>query len=279
MSIQYASLSNTAQRRTLRSQRRPWYASAAQSFVGLASFVNVATASSSSSKGAWAQVFSSTAANVTHLYLSNLGANWASNDGSMLLDIGVGASGSETAILSNIAIGGCSYPIAIPVAIPSGSRVAARVQGLRTSYSQFINFAAYSTADYSRLPTSIDAIGVNASTLKGVALSGSSGTYTEITSSTSKDYEQFLIVPSCNSTTNGSLGGTLTLAYGAAGSEVDVGSIGIVSNSGQNSISPASGTATLLGGRFAPAGTRLSIKHNLSSTAGYAVSLIGIPYA
>jgi hypothetical protein len=279
MSIRYASLSNTAQQRTLRAQRRQlWYANAGNTFVGLASFVNVATASSSSSKGAWAQVFSSTAANITHIYISNLTTNWASNDGSMLLDIGIGASGSETAIMSNVALGGYASALSFPIAIPAGSRVAARVQGLRTSYSQYINFAASATSDYSRFPSSIDAIGVNTSTLKGVALSGASGTYTEITSATAKDYEQFVIIPSCNSTTNGGLNGTLTLAYGSAGSEVDVGSVGIASNTSQNNVS-LSNTVSVLNGRFAPAGTRLSIKHNLSSTSGYAVSLIGIPYA
>lgn len=280
MSINYASLSNTAESRTLRSrQRKPWYTSAGNTAVALSSFLNVATASTSTAKGAWAQVFSSLPSNMTHLYVSNITANWAGNDGSMLFDIGTGAAGSETVILGDLPIGGNNSAIFFPIAIPAGTRVAVRVQGLRTSYSQFVNFSAYRTSDFSFSPRAMDVIGVNTSTLKGVALGGASGSYTEITASTSKDFAQFLIMPSCNSTTNANLSGTLTLAYGAAGSEVDVGSIFVTSSSSTNRIIVDHSLPLFLSGRFCPAGTRLSIKHNFSSTTGYAVSLIGIPYA
>ena len=109
-------------------------------------------------------------------------------------------------------------------------------------------------------------------------MSGSSGTYVQITASTAADYQAVIIVPSISATssqTNSAV--TFTLATGAAGSEVDVGQCVAVFDGGVGV-----GNVILPGycGGFIPAGTRLSVKHNISSSPGsYDICLIGVPYA
>ena len=107
-------------------------------------------------------------------------------------------------------------------------------------------------------------------------MSGASGTYVEIVASTSRAYRAVVLVPNVSSNTVASINVTYTVATGAAGSEVDLGSRiflyidaeFMVPNTSNDSLIPAN----------IPAGTRLSVKHNIvSNPVGYGVTLIGIP--
>ncbi len=102
-------------------------------------------------KGAWAQIAASTAADLCGLMIAVDGAGISSATANatveMLLDIGVGAAGSEQVIVSNLQLmqqqlsGGAnsawpSFSPLIPVQVPAGSRLAARCQSTSNTATQ-----------------------------------------------------------------------------------------------------------------------------------------------
>jgi hypothetical protein len=247
--------------------------------TGIASYLAVTSGSTAHTAGSWVQASSSLASNAGLLCINFGNINSNSVDSSAMLDVATGASGAESVIVPTIAIGGSSNNIAyIPVSIPAGSRVAVRVRGARTSVTFYPQVWFFQTGDFATTPRTLDILGVDTSTSKGTAMSGASGSYAQITSSTSKDYQQIVMVASSATSTGASASVTYTLAYGAAGSEVDQGSI-FASYSG-NSVSINSGLPLpLASGSPVPAGTRLSVKHNIASNPQlYSVCLLGVPY-
>lgn len=98
-------------------------------------YVNVVSSGSAHVKGNWAEVFASTPIDAKYLFLRGNGTNASGAASPFLLDVAIGASGSETIILNNLDVGftASNATWLIPVQIPAGTRVAARMQGARTS--------------------------------------------------------------------------------------------------------------------------------------------------
>lgn len=242
--------------------------------------------------GAWVQYIASNAIAATDtisaLHIQGTGNNQANTaDNSMLLDIATGASGAEVLIAEGIAVGGLQNSsgfgpyFTLPIRIPGATRVACRVRAATGSRVLTMTQLWASRNPFAdRLPASVDVLGTNSATSTGTAMSGGSGTWTQIVSSTSKDYQALLVVPSgpfSGATTTASW--RLDLGAGAAGAEVPLayyrgtitstGAVGMFINSG----------ATLLAGGFFPAGTRIAVRHDLAANPErLCACVIGVPY-
>lgn len=258
----------------------------------------VTASATANTPGAWQQVITSSAISssetICSLAIQAIGNNQQVNtDNSMLLDIGKGAAGSETIVASNIAIGGLNNGtgqgpfVILPVRIEGATRVAFRVRAavgsrVMTLTSLLTSGQAASSSIASRLPTSLDTIGTSTSTSAGTAMSGSSGTWVQITSATSVDYQALVLVPSGPFSTSGLSGNTtyqLTLGIGPSGSEVELAyAAGFYGTYGQMFPYPLSAASAIYGG-FIPAGTRIAVKHNIASNPqNLCACVIGVPY-
>lgn len=243
--------------------------------------VTITASATAHTKGSWSQIISSTTAQTTMIVFAVTSVNVSTADSATLLDIGVGASGSETVIVPNIAIGGASTAVfRIPVKVASGSRIAARIQGVRASQTATINardFQCVNAGDASLIPTSVDVLGASTATSTGTAMSGASGTWVEIVSSTSQPYIAFVIAPSTSDTDTASQGDAVyEIGVGAAGSEVRFGEINFAFGASENFSVPPLRVNTF--GREVPSGSRLAIRHNIAANPGkYDACIIATP--
>jgi hypothetical protein len=234
-------------------------------------------------KCSWLQLFSSTSAdcNLLDIFLQGLSA--VATDCATVLDIGIGASGSETVVAGDIAVGGIgTFSLRLPISIPSGTRIAARIAGVRgSSQGCSLNTAGiYNVASSASLiPSSVDVLGVDTATSTGTAMSGASGTWVEIVASTSQDYIALSIIPSLTDTDTPNIAEhRLTVGVGAAGSEVEIGELlcNVTSNESINN-RPATAPINMFG-REIPAGSRLAIKHNIAANPSkYDACIIAVP--
>lgn len=276
MSTRYASLGTGLRRSPKTSVIQPWFRRAQISYVA-ANVANVAYGTTAHTKGAWTQVHSSTPSRSNWL-LFNCASNTAASG---LADIGVGAAGSETAIVSNLAFGSWqNNPFILPVAIPSGARVSVRIQGTNTSptTSACGIYLAVSDNDYALTPASLQTIGIDTTTSSGTAMSGASGTWVQLTASTASDYQTVILFTSGGGGV-GTVRPTFTLGAGAAGGEVALCALrqlysGITGNAdGQSPRGVIAWSGPI------PAGSRLAVKHDLASNpGGYYAALYGVPY-
>jgi hypothetical protein len=256
-----------------------WFEDGAQQVVtprGLS--VNTTASASAHTKGAWSQLISSTNSDASAIWLFVNNATSAT-DTAALLDVGTGASGSETSVISNIAIGSANqWRVLLPLKIPSGTRIAARVQSVVSSRVASIGVQPINVGDYATAPTSLDVIGSDTATSKGTSFSGASGTWVQGIASTSQAYRGVALIVSGHDANFGNQSGVLfTVGVGASGSEVEFGDmyLGLINN---ETISTELGTGTQLFGRSIPAGSRLAVKHTITADPSkYGFTLIGIP--
>ena len=259
-----------------------WFEDDDYTVLNQSSNVTVTANSSAHTKGAWAELISSSSANASLLYVRVTGVSASATETSTLLDIGVGASGSESAILSNVAVGGAAsagntgvFYFFVPIQIASGSRVSARIQSVVTGgKTAEILVRLIDTGDYATAPTSVDVIGADTATSRGTTFA-SANTYVQLTSATSRAYRALVLIPSL-----AGAGITLglfnyTVAKGASGSETEL-------QTATSAISNAEFITTadnLLIVSPIASGTRLAVKVStgMSNPAQYASCLIGIP--
>jgi hypothetical protein len=262
-----------------------WYEDGAINIVDISAFVTVTANSTAHTKGSWAQIIASTSQDASLLYINVDSINTSATNTATLVDIATGASGSETAILSNVAVGSAAgvvgssgLVIATPFKIPSGTRISARIQsvvsGGKTGRVQVITINA---GDYATAPTSVDCIGGDTATSQGVSFSGGSGTWVEGVASTSRAYKAVCLIVSCHTDdAENLLVRTYEVGVGAASSEVSFGSARFNITNGEQAglVTPYACTF----GRNIPAGSRLAVKHPIASNSSrYGFTLIGIP--
>jgi len=287
MSVRYATTSLASLGRGPKSSATaPWFRRRAASVGTTYPSVTISVGATAHTKGAWAQAFASLSGAVGALRLRISASYGITTGNGYLMDVGIGAAGSEVVIASNIAVGGITNQanagmlIDLPIAIPSGSRVAFRAQSNRTATSSFIVQVVPAPAlDPQTTPTTVDVLGTATATSSGTAMSGASGTYVQITASTAKDYQALIIVPSL--TVGSATAATVlyTVAVGASGAERDVYQMSTVYDGGLGVGNIYTGGGILSGGGLVPSGSRISIKHNIaSSPANFAACVIGVPY-
>lgn len=240
--------------------------------------VSVTSSSTTHTKGAWTELIASTSAASDLLMLTIFNSSSGTATES-LLDIGIGAAGAETAIISNIVAGemnnasaGFRNDVVFPIAIGAGVRVAARMQSVASSRSASIYTTTMTTGATS--PTSLDTIGATTATSRGTNLP-TSNTYVELTASTSQEYKAIVMLPAgaTNNTPAGT--STYTLGYGSAGSEVTIGTLAVATNSLEFT-TIASQEIPFVRYLTIPAGTRLAVKQS-TGVAFRDVILYGVP--
>lgn len=234
-------------------------------------------------KGSWTEVIATTIspANLVLLYLTvATAANGV--DTSTLLDIGIGAAGSEVAIVPDLAVGyapvGLTY--SIPVNIPVGSRVAVRCQSAVISKTVAVQVTFAQNPNGRRSASSLVSIGVDSATSHGVGLAApgvahTKTAWTQIIAATAEPFEAFLVGMQGNADLSFGAGAALVdIGYGAAGSEVvlapdlplNMTSTEIITGQSPN----------LIPARL-PAGTRLAARWQCASTSNSLdVSLYGV---
>jgi hypothetical protein len=249
------------------------------------SLVTVTANTAAHTKGSYSELIASTSANAGLLVLMVQDISTAATNTATLIDVATGASGSETAIISNLAVGGAlatngptGVAVAVPFQIPSGTRLSARIQsvvtGGKTATAQIFLFDV--GGDYATAPTSVDVITGDTATSEGISFSGASGTWVQAIASTSRAYRAVAIVPSTHNTNIATITPQLDVAIGASGSEVAFGSAIVGYNNGENVFSTPPHLS--LFGRNIPAGSRLAVRHTIASTPDrYGFTLIGIP--
>jgi hypothetical protein len=247
--------------------------------------VSLTANTSAHTKGSYSELIASTSANAGLLVLMVQDISTAATNTATLIDIATGASGSETDIIGNLAVGGAlntagptGVAVAVPLKIASGTRISARIQsvvtGGKTATAQVFLFDV--GGDYATAPTSVDVIGGDTANSQGISFSGASGTWVQATASTSQAYRAVAIVPSMHSTSISTIAPQLELGVGAAGSEQVFGLT--VASYGNSETVLSSPPYLSLFGRNIPAGSRLAVKHSIAATPDrYGFTLIGIP--
>lgn len=264
-----------------------WYEDGSPLLVNASSAVTLTADTAAHTKGAWSQIIASTSANVSFVWVRVSSVNTTGANTATLIDLGTGASGSEVAFASNIAVGGASGVNAatlqavifgIPVKIASGTRIAARIQSVVTGgKTGAVEIFATDTGDYATTPTTVDVIGTDTATSQGTSFSGASGTWVEGIASTSQAYRAVAVVLSVHDANIGNFNNaTFEVGAGASGSEVAFGSLRYNFNADERLGITA--PFTFLFGRNIPSGSRLAVKHPITvNPERYGFTLIGIP--
>jgi hypothetical protein len=256
----------------------------AATIIAIGGFATITPSGTTLTKTAWTQALSAAAVTADITLLNMIVANSSSGyaDASVVFDIGIGAAGSEAVVAADVPVGSLNAsPLPIPVRIPAGTRVAVRVSCVRTSggIQLYPGAAASRAAALGQTPTSLDVLGNNPASATGTAMTGASGTWTQIVASTAKDYQSLWPIPSLTTGTNNGDLVTYSVGIGAAGSEVVVGQFGIQHNAAQKSCVVWGGNALSAVSGPVPAGSRVAIRHNIASNpANYSAALFGVPY-
>ncbi len=157
-------------------------------------------------KGAWTEVLASVPEDSYLVMLSAGGTFVSGSNTSMLLDIGIGPAGAERVVISNLAIGYIDFTIAggrlwlLPLFIPAGSRIAARVQGVIANDTAEIAVDLFGGQPFEGASSNVaaDSFGANTSTSQGLtltsgALANVAGSWTEISPSVPNDLQRFFL--------------------------------------------------------------------------------------
>jgi hypothetical protein len=255
-----------------------WFESITQGNVGTGSATATAN-TSAHTKGAWIELVASTSGAASALLIRIENIRASNVDTATLVDIGVGASGSEVAVVPNIAAGQAGSMnndlrsglfFFVPVQIPSASRIAARIQSLVTGgKTAVVTVFAMTWGNPSLLPTAVDSLGTSTATSQGTV--GSAAAWTEIVASTSTAYRAISPLVCGATATQNTAVRNISFAVGASGSETAICRHAYVVTTNETIDGPIT-THPVIAGPF-PAGTRFSF----NGPANTAATIIGIP--
>jgi hypothetical protein len=255
-----------------------WYEMSARKFITIASGTCTAN-TAAHTKGAYQQLIASTGADATWLQIEFSGFNTATVNTASLVDIAIGASGSEVVIASNIAVGGAAGVIVnVPLQVPAASRLSARIQSVVTGgKTGAVVIRVIDAGDYADTPTSVDVIGTSTADSQGTSFSGASGTWVEGIASTAQAYRAVALVMSMHDNDIATISNSIAeIGVGAAGNEVS-----FANHRWTAGVNEFIATATPFmdpHGRAIPAGSRLAVKHAITANPSkYGFCLIGIP--
>ena len=141
-------------------------------------------------KGSWVELTASAPFDVTFIGIKGSDTRASGTDTSQLTDIGIGAAASEVVLIDNIPTGYSVLNKSVvwfPVDIPSGTRLAARMQAKITVDVVDIQLLMFGKSSWSSTPQfqSIDTLGALTASSHGTVLST---TIAEIIGSTAHDY-------------------------------------------------------------------------------------------
>jgi hypothetical protein len=241
------------------------------------------------SKGSWTQLIASTAKDAYGLLIFMENANLSADTAGfrLLVDIGTGASGSETVLIANLLFGDCTYAYHEKylcfVRIPAGTRISVRSRGNagldKTGYIQILlleNPVSSNEFPPGRVfpfavGSRIETLGADESNIRGTAVqsgtANTKGSYAAFSTSTSRR-TLWLIFAALNGTGGNWL---FDIAVGAAGSEVVIipniwACVGGVTNSVEVQVYQFPVNI--------PAGSRLSVRAQSDTASAYAYPII-----
>jgi hypothetical protein len=263
-----------------------WFENDAFNSIDESSVVTVTADNAAHAKGAWSELIASTTANADMLWVNVEGIFTNATDTSTLIDFALGASGIESAFVSDIAVGGAAsagaaanggITFVLPIKIPSGSRISARIQSIVTGgKTASVNIKSYDMGSYNSAPVSLDALGSSTATSSGTGMSAND-TYTEVVSSTSQSYRGIVFVNSVSGTATASTNVNATVGLGAAGSEQKIGELRFRTTTSETTNSQLA--QPIIFGKNIALGSRLAVKMASipGTTTNYRSCLIGIP--
>jgi hypothetical protein len=189
-------------------------------------------------------------------------------DTAMLIDFGVGGSGTsvDRSLIENIPIGGwmAGNTLEIPIHIPAGTRLCARIQAAVTSdtIAGFV-FLLYGNAPpYFGGYTAGDSLGINTATSAPTVGDLTDNAYEQVVASTSRAYRALSAVGCWFSSTGGANASfTLDAGWGAAASEQVIGTIGVQTNTSEQLWQGSMPTWH----KVIPAGSRLAMRKNTTN--------------
>jgi len=266
-------------------KEKSWFEEVSAKPITVSSTVTLTASTTTHTKGSYSEIIASTGGNSSYMIVE-AGTSGFSGNVAALIDIATGASGSESVLIGDVAIGHNIQNIAsrantawgVPIKVASGTRLAARIQSATASQTYRCRIRIFSMGDYAYAPTAIDVIGTSTSTSAGTAMSGASGTWVQLTASTANAYRAVVILPSASDAAfpSGNRFTEYTLGTGAAGSEIEYGrTMSQIVNDQSIGMSP--NYPPIASGAVIPAGTRLAVKHDHSSDPGdFDITLIGI---
>jgi hypothetical protein len=259
-----------------------WYDPYTPNLINAGSNVTVTADTAAHTKGSWSPLIASTSANASIVSMALSGVATSGADTTTLIDFATGASGIETPFAENICIGGTTNNrIAIPLQIPSGTRISARIQSVVTGgKTATVNASVYNFGDYANAPTSVDVLNAgDPLTSKGTEFTGASGTFSLAQASTSRAYRAVSVAFAVQTNSSAALPSTaynkFELGVGAAGSELAEGEVSVTTGVAENFI--LNSFFNLIG-RNIPSGSRVTLKHPIAANPDrYGFCLIGIP--
>jgi hypothetical protein len=236
--------------------------------------------------GSWIQMHAATTFPVSGLlvFLGQTGIATAATNTSALVDIGVGAAGSEQAIVSNIALGG-SLPFAswtIPLAINSGARIAVRLRSAVASKSCTMGMAVYGGGGGLEAGNLAVTYGANTASSTGTSLTApgainTKAAWTQIAAATTSRHGWMVVgVGAPANATATATNGLIDIGVGAAAAEVAVIKdipFAVSANEDVNVAYPLTFPVNI------PSGTRLVARYQATATATSAtphLTLVGI---
>lgn len=247
----------------------------------------VTAASTAHTKGAWAEIIASSSADA-HIVQLTIGTTSTSTaNTSILLDLGFGAAGSERVVVANLGAGFLDFVTTggrtwqIPLFVPAGTRIAARIQGVIASDTAEVAVDLYGGQGFEGFSTfaAVETYGADTTASRGVILTASAtanavGAWTQVVASTVAPIRaMFLSVQGASSATMNTAANLIDIGMGASGSEVAVVSGIYARTSSVEFIQLVIPPGPMLPQEFdIPAGVRLAAR-NTSSTASNAVDI------
>jgi hypothetical protein len=260
-----------------------WFEDTSPNIINSGTTITVTANATPNTKGSWTQLIASSSGNTSFIFVQVSSLTTPATNTASLLDIGIGASGSETTIIGDVAVGasgssgqGVANICGVPFKVASGARISARMQSVVASKTATVSVFLMDLGGYDTAPTSVDAIGVDTANSKGISFSGASGSWNEAVASTSRSYRAVGCVLSAHNSDLAGITINWDVGIGASGSEVVFGN-GRASTNTQETLSNAT-PYNYLFGRKIPAGSRLAVRHNIVANPDrYGFMLIGIP--
>jgi hypothetical protein len=243
-------------------------------------------ASGTGSEGDWSEVIASTDADADTLMMFFYLSSGGGAVDEVSIDIGVGASASETVVIENVPFSGRVITVGeidvmtFPVQIPAGSRVAARANG-DSAVVMGIGIMLYKGSEKSFAFSGAKGFGISAN-FGGTAVdsggtANTKGSWVELDAATSDTIRGFWVHLGHNEnlTVNAATGDMTDIGIGGSGSEQV-----IVSNHFQIVNTSESPLASVFYDIEIPAGTRIAARRQCSDTDATdrvrTVALVGI---
>jgi hypothetical protein len=203
--------------------------------VNLLPITNIVCSATPHVKGAWTEITAAAPVGVNGFWLQFETIGNSSAATPALLDLGIGAAGSEIGVLSNLVVGFQSIatgPTFYPMAIPAGARLAGRAQGgiasdiIPVTIVWAVGEQGFHAARRMAVCDSYGAdTSISGGTILGLpATGGAFGAWTEITPTTINEIHTLEITGQLPPTTTAATAANLLVevGVGAAGLEIPV---------------------------------------------------------